>query len=476
VKSLFMRQFLTTVALLIISFALTGALFFSFSYQYIMSDKKEALQKNADTVAHSALAYRKTGDLGSNWDFRMNITSTAQAAGIHIFVCDPGGVVISCSDQDFRSRYIGRILDKIVVDTVTRDGEYIALTDLGGFYDTQYYVVGRPIASREGNANLGMVFVSADVSSLKALTRTLLGTFIFVAICVMLLAFFFTTYASQRQTKPLMEMAEAARRFAHGQWEVRVRDYGRKDELGQLATAFNAMADSLSRGEKLRREFVSNVSHELKTPMTTIAGFIDGILDGTIPPEREKQYLSIVSGEISRLSRLVRRMLEISRLQSDDVKLNKISFDLVELMLRTLLTFEQKIEAKGLTVMTKLPRDAVMVNGDPDLITQVIYNLIENAVKFSSKGGQLGLEIVRKGGKAHVTVRNEGETIPPEQQALIFDRFHKADTSRSADRDGVGLGLYLVKTILDNHGEDISLQSKNGVTEFTFTLGLADRK
>jgi signal transduction histidine kinase len=300
--------------------------------------------------------------------------------------------------------------------------------------------------------------------------RALVFIFIVTALAVILLASGFSMVTSIYQTKPLKEMAAATRNFAHGEFDTRVNTYGRQDEIGELAEAFNAMAESLAKSEARRSEFVANVSHELKTPMTTIAGFADGILDGTIPPERHEEALRTISDETRRLSRLVRRMLELSRLQSTDTVTTQAPFDIGETMARVLISLETKITAKGLDVEADLPQEPLMAWGNSDAITQVGYNLLDNAIKFAREGGKLRVGAVTRGNKVYVSVSDEGETIPPEELPLIFDRFHKTDHSRSVDRDGVGLGLYIVKTILNDHKEDITVTSENGVTEFTFTL------
>ncbi len=221
---------------------------------------------------------------------------------------------------------------------------------------------------------------------------------------------------------------------------------------------------------------MANVSHELKTPMTTIGGYIDGMLDGTIPPEKHRHYMQIVSDETKRLSRLVRSMLDISQLQSEggipDEK--KSRFDISECAGQMLLTFEQKINDRKLDVQVDMPDYPLFTVANRDSICQVIFNLIDNAVKFCPGGGVLGLQIRNGDTKIYVSVSNDGPTIPPEELPLVFDRFHKLDKSRSQNRDGWGLGLYIVKTIVCSHGEDISVTSAEGKTTFTFTLPLVN--
>ena len=251
---------------------------------------------------------------------------------------------------------------------------------------------------------------------------------------------------------------------------------GYSEELEELALAFNNMASSLQKSEYQRQEFVANVSHELKTPMTTISGYIDGILDGTIPESRRSYYLQIVSDETKRLSRLVRSMLDISQLQKEEgiPEEKKMHFDLEESVGQVLITFEKKINDKNLDVDVDMPEHPVYTMANRDYITQVIYNLIDNAVKFCPEGGTLGIRIREGGSKAYVSVSNQGDTIPPEELPLVFDRFHKLDKSRTQNRDGWGLGLYIVKTIVCSHGENISVTSRDGKTEFTFTMPLVN--
>ena len=248
------------------------------------------------------------------------------------------------------------------------------------------------------------------------------------------------------------------------------------DEMGALIDSFNKMADSLQNAENRRSEFIANVSHELRTPMTTIAGFADGILDGTIPKDQETKYLTSIRDETRRLSRLVRDMLDASQTRARAADPSKRTvFDLTELMLQTLLSFEARATQKNLDVDPQLPENHIMVIADKDAITRVIYNLLDNAVKFATPGSCLTLRLYRDAQKAYVSIKDIGETIPPDDLPFIFDRFHKSDRSRSLDKDGVGLGLYLVKSIINSHDEDIAVKSEDGATEFVFTLKLADK-
>ena len=234
-------------------------------------------------------------------------------------------------------------------------------------------------------------------------------------------------------------MSSAAKKFAVGDFSVRVK-VNSDDEIGELATAFNYMADSLSSSEGMRRSFISNVSHELKTPMTTIAGFIDGMLDGTIPPERHDHYMKIVSNEVKRLSRLVTSMLSLSRIDRGELKVNRQKFDMFSLIITILASYEQKIIARKLHITGLEDFRSIVVDADPDLMYQVVYNLIENAVKFTNEGGTIHFGVEETRYDVSVSISNTGPGIPPEDIRYIFDRFYKTDKSRSMDKKGMGLG------------------------------------
>lgn len=472
------------VGIVALSFTLLSTAFMLLSYRYIISETRDRLERNAGYIANftseyfASDYYLKTQgtileEAGEDF-YRANVETLTAMSDSSIIVADAKGEVIYASESELYTKKI----PQSVVDQIQQRGSYTGITTLNGLYSTGRYIAGLPVNIKVGNLeiNQGLVLVSGDTSGLSEMWRATATIFFFAAVVVLLIAVIASSITSAHQTRPLIEMAEAARKFGRGEFDVRVNSYkDRCDEIGELAEAFNSMANSLAKVENQRADFIANVSHELKTPMTTISGFAEGILDGTIPPEKEQDALKIIVSETRRLSRLVRRMLDLSRLNA--LAENSITaqeqFDLVEIVSQVIISLESKITDRNLDMDVQMPEDKLMVWGDPDSVTQVCYNLIDNAAKFAAPGTSITLRITKKDGKAYTSISNLGATIPQDELPLLFDRFHKADYSRSMDRDGVGLGLYIVKTILGNLKENITVTSEDGLTTFTFTLTLA---
>jgi len=473
-QSIFFRNFLITALIVLVSFTLLGGLSTAWSYRLMTSEKKETMSN----ALREASRYITTQYIDDGFDLRdLNLNRTlamiSGVSGFDLIVADTEGVITASSDTDFR--HIGKSIPGPALTAASSGGYNVILTTLGQIYPELRQAVGAPLTVGSGSEQYayGFLFVSSDSSAFRQAWRHFTGMYILIAVNVMALTFVISFLTTKKQARPLNDMAAAARRFARGDFSTRVEDYGRLDEIGQLTLAFNAMADSLENSESLRREFIANVSHELKTPMTVISGFTDGILDGTIPTDDMTRYLDVISSETRRLSRLIASMLDMSRLQSEDSEaILQGSFDVAEVVGLALLSLDGKTGARGVEVNAVLPEEPVIVRGSKDSITQVAYNLIDNAIKFSSPGDAIGIEVWKQGPRVYVSVENSGETIPEEELPFIFDRFHKADKSRSEDRDGVGLGLYIVKTILDKHFEDVFVTSGGGVTRFVFTLSL----
>lgn len=475
-KTTFSRLLCTTVALLLVALILVGGSLRLLVRNYLTDSAVNSLESDAQVIASLAAVYGSDGSL-YNIDFLVNLNVASQISDADAVICDAAGSVVLCSDSPTGCSHQGMYVDQSYLKKVVEEGGAINTGIIENLYEDSRYVVARPITDLTNGSNMGIVIVSSPTASTQTVLSRIFDIFFFVSLLVILVAVLLMTVFARQLSRPLLDMSRAAYNFGHGDLTARVRTDGNgTEEMEELALSFNNMASSLQKSEYQRQEFVANVSHELKTPMTTISGYVDGILDGTIPPERQEHYLRLVSDETKRLSRLVRSMLDISRLQDQGgiPEERKTQFDLEESVGQVLITFEQKINAKNLNVQVDMPEHPVYTRASEDSVTQVIYNLLDNAVKFSPTEGTLEVTIREGGGKAYVSVANQGQTIPPEELPLVFDRFHKMDKSRSRNSDGWGLGLYIVKTIVCSHGEDISVTSRDGKTTFTFTMPLVN--
>ena len=475
-KSAFSRTFCVLAVVLLTALVVVGV-----SFQYLVTDyltdrTLDELKNTADTVAElveSGFSDRSF----SGREFQIALTVAASVSDADAVICSSTGVLLMCADAPLGCEHTGMILDEGYLQKVLKEDGHTHTGMIEGLYPDMRYVISLPVRSTDTGKVLGIVVVSSPIDISAAVLERISDIFLFVSILVVLVSIVFMIIFVRRQSAPLRTMAQTARAFGHGDLTARVEvGDNHTEEINELALAFNNMASSLQKSEYQRQEFVANISHELKTPMTSIAGYIDGILDGTIPPEKQSHYLSLVSTETKRLNRLVRSMLDISRLQNQETvpEEQKSRFDLCESLGLVLISFEQKINEKQLDVQVDMPEHPVYTLASQDFIHQVIYNLVDNAVKFCPQSETITLTVREGGSKAYVSIANRGQTIPPEELPLVFDRFHKIDKSRALNRDSWGLGLYIVKTIINSHGENISVTSRDGTTTFTFTLPLVN--
>lgn len=474
-KSLFKKYLRMTLLTILVSFAILGLvmlLFFSSNWKH---EKRAALSKNATSVSQVVARGAAADSSGSvqidREALEQFLPTVCRINSSDILITDKQGKILICGQGTDGVVHLNRQVPK---DTIQKAlaGSYDDKTLLGGIYEAPYYVVGVPVKATlsSGQQTIGAVFASVAVGSLTDNRKDIFRMFLFAACAAFAVGFCMVWVFSYNMVRPLRSMADAARSFGEGSFSKRV-PVTSSDEIGELAAAFNNMAESLANSEYTRRSFIANVSHELKTPMTTIAGFIDGILDGTIPPEKQSHYLQIVSQEVKRLSRLVRTMLDLSRIDSGELKLRPARFDITETVLTTMLSFEKPISVKKIQVEGLEDTHPVFVDGDPDMIHQVIYNLVENAVKFTNEGGYIRVMVGEEPTRTTVTIRNSGDGIAPEELNQIFGRFYKTDKSRSKDKTGMGLGLYIVRTIVQQHGGEITVNSELGrYSEFSFWL------
>lgn len=474
-KSSFSRSFVPAITILLMALVTVGVMFQMLARNVMEQRVMQRLKTQAQTVSRLASAYHSYG-AGRETEFFISFSVASQVSGYDTVICDQSGSLLLCSDAPMGCDHQGLQIGSDYLSRVLSAGYAESTMLLHGLYNEPRFVVSVSVMD-SSNIPAGIVMVSTPITDTLDALRSLSRIYLLSSAAVIVVAIAIMIWVAKNHSKPLSQMRKAAVAFGHGDLDARVEVKSTyPEEIQELALAFNNMAASLQKSEYQRQEFVANVSHELKTPMTTIAGFADGILDGTIPPQRQDHYLQLISEETKRLNRLVRSMLDTARLQENQSipDEQKSRFDVTESAGQVLLSFEQKITAKNLDVQVDMPDYPVCTRAQQDQITQVLYNLMDNAVKFCPEAGQLGLTLRTGGNKIYVSVRNSGKTIPSEELPLVFDRFHKLDKSRTENRDGWGLGLYIVKTIICAHGENISVVSRDGQTEFTFTLPLVN--
>ncbi|MBQ7860481.1 MAG: HAMP domain-containing histidine kinase [Faecalibacterium sp.] len=473
-KSISVSFFSTAALMLIVGIAVMG---FSEMYlvgRYFAQEKYATLDTVLDvadvaidrleqTVQQQvALTTEQSDHLVENVDL---ISDTA-AADL-FYVSADGQVLLATSDGCLQQNTVSAaVLDKVA----DKQGQsYHALSKLDGMFAQRHYVAARLMRNSEG-LPMGYLFVCTDSAGFSEFLGNMLSNFMLSASLMLLCASILSMLLTQRLTGPLHNISEAAKRFGGGDFSVRVEADG-DDEVAQLAHNFNTMAANLEAIDSSRAQFMGNIAHELRTPMTTIKGFIDGMLDGTIPPELQNHYLQIVSQETGRLARLVQNMLDISKLESGEYRVNARLYNIWDTLTGAALSAEQRITEAGIEVEGLEDAGNTLVYADPDLIHQVVYNLLDNAIKFTPSGGVIRLSAVALGPEVEVSVWNSGQGIAPENLPFVFERFYKEDKSRGLNARGSGLGLHICKVLVRLAGGQIRVESQHGEwCRFVFTL------
>ena len=482
-KTSFSKYLTAFVIIILVSFAILSGIITSMVRNYAFSDTEERLNKECSIIADLI----KADGVGKVEDEVFAIATVIEPmvnlnSDYEVLITDKDGKILLSTahsrEGDGKKHPIIDIeegLGNVTMSAFERqkseNGEigYVYNGTIGESLEDKYMVYAKPILSGENVECYVMSMASTNKEhNFVSITRqVVINSSIWVMLAAVIAAYFIT----ERIVHPLRKMTSASKEFAKGNFSARVPVSRRHDEVAELGRAFNNMADSLESLEKMRNSFLANISHDLRTPMTTIAGFIDGINSGAIPPEKHEYYLGVISAEVHRLSRLVSQLLDVSRLESGERKFNYTDFDIAEVARLILISFEHEIEDKKLDVEFDAEYDGMYARADKDAIYQVLYNLCHNAIKFADEGGKFRIEISRiTDTKLKVAVYDQGQTIDPEDSRMIFDRFYKTDESRGLDRSGVGLGLYICKTIIDAHGESIDVEAFDDGCEFWFTI------
>ena len=423
--SFFTKNFLSSVVLILVAFTLAAGAFFYQIDRYAKEEKEEQLNATAQSIAELTSYAVKTGNTLNIAVLDVSLKSTARQDQMSILIADPTGHVLMRVEPDTKEVPKGNQIPLPVVHELTRTGNYSETGMLGALFAESHYIVGTLCEDTDGT-DMALVFVAASTKRVVGMLQQVTQTFVVILMGVLMCALVISYFISSRMTRPLKTMANAAKEFAAGNFSVRVPEDNRCDEIDELATSFNNMARDLEQLEELTQNFIGNVSHEFKTPMTTISGFVDGMLDGTIPQDQQKKYLHVISDEVKRLSRMTMSMLAAAKIQSGELIISPVPFDFSEMASEILFSFEQKINGKNVEVDADFA-DRLMVMGDRDHVFRAVYNLVDNAVKFIDDGGTLRVSAYPAGAFCEFSICNTGGGIPAEDIPYIFDRFYKTD-------------------------------------------------
>lgn len=430
-------------------------------YSHLVEERAEAMYDEANLIAsaYSSVYQGKRQDLNSAYP---QLQAVAEFVKAEIWVVNRQGIVVVDSDRSARTGTVIEGFDP----TATGNKSYCIGNYYGQFpyevlsvsapitgnYNTYGYVLVHLPMSRigeESNSSLNVVYISAAI--------------IFVLSLVILLVFTKTVYV------PLKRITEGANEYAAGNLEYHI-DVTTRDEMGYLAATLNYMSDELNKMEEYQRTFIANVSHDFRSPLTSIKGYLEAIIDGTIPPEMYEKYLKRVITETERLTKLTQGMLTLNSLDSKGY-LSRTNFDINRVIKDTAASFEGTCDAKNITFDLTFSDSIQMVYADLGKIQQVLYNLIDNAIKFSHHNSTIYIQTYIRNEKIFVSVKDTGIGIPRDSVKKIWERFYKSDLSRGKDKKGTGLGLSIVKEIIQAHGENIDVVSTEGVgTEFIFSM------
>ncbi|GCD09210.1 sensor histidine kinase [Clostridium tagluense] len=463
-KGLFSKMLATYTIIISMSLIIIAS-FLSYWFQnYFLDQRKEQILNNSYMIQTYTMKYM-AGD--ATWQ-QLNdiITMIAENIKSDIWLTDSYGRVYAISNKEHKELMYKQVFVKELEEL--RLGNTFEVTGpYAGVLDKTVRVYGIPIMN-EGTFKGSIILYNSIEElgqSLKRVYEIIWISSIFAIIFSCIVIYYFS---QKIIIKPLAEINSVARRISNGDVDKRVY-LKSNDEIGELAQSFNFMADSIEKNEKNRREFISNVSHEIRSPITSIKGFISGILDGVIPQEKEKYYLSIAHEEIQRLTRLVNDLLDMSAIEAGEFSLRIMEVDINEIIRLTVINYERKIKEKRASVDVCFDGDSLFVAGDRDRLVQVITNLLDNSIKYVNEGGKIKISSKSKGKKAFISVFNDGPKIAEEDLLHIWDRFYKADKARTA-KDSTGLGLSIVRNIITQLQEDIWVENKDNGVYFTFTL------
>lgn len=467
-RSLFSRMLSVYLLIIVIAFALVGGILFE-------SLKDEFFKSQMNTMITGAKEISGWYEdcyngLISDQELLGNMRTKAANEGTVIWIIKMG-MLYEIADPEGKSSAGQNYSNASINEFYSNAQQGITSRKLStvneSFKDT---VMSVEIPLKVEGMFVGAIVVHKEVSDVSVGINSIFRQVFFPLLISVGIAALLVSILARHIVRPVKDISHASRELARGNLDFRVTP-STDDEIGELAVAFNKMAEEIKLQDGLRNAFIGNVSHELRTPLAAVQGFLQGVLDGTIEDQDRCKYLEIALSETKRMSTMISDFMNLAKIESGKFPMEFSEFDINELLRRCILMFEQQIEAKKLEVEVSLDEGKTMVWADEDRISQVITNLVDNAVKFSFEGGLLRIWTKTEGNKILVSISDTGEGIPKEDQASIFERFYKVDKSHSRSKPGAGIGLSIVKRIIAQHGEKIWLKSAPGTgTAFSFTL------
>lgn len=441
----------------------------SMTKEHLVRQKAESLYSEATLIANTYAGGLYTSETNLE-TVKTQLDSLAVYMGSVIRIINPSGRLVLDTNRPLN-------VEEVVViegfDPTITGGSYYIVDNFFGSFSSDVLTVLAPITS---NFKVkGYVVIHADMLDIQASCNSLLNISYITLVILFLLSLIILIFFTEMVYIPLRKITYATEQYASGNmhYEFQVES---DDEIGYLSACLNYMASEIARSEDDQKKFIANVSHDFRSPLTSIRGYLEAMLDGTIPPEMYEKYLTIVLNETERLTKLTNSLLTLNNLNTKGMLLDRTDFDINQVIRNTAASFEGTCRQKTIAIELVLTGDVMYVNADMGKIQQVLYNLMDNAIKFSHHDSIIRIETSQKKNKLFVSVKDTGIGIPKEDLKLIWDRFYKSDLSRGKDKKGTGLGLSIVKEIINAHGEHINVISTPGEgSEFIFSLPPSDK-
>lgn len=467
-KTLYLKFILGYIIFGFFGFVVVATFVSNMTLEHLKREKANALYSEATLIAktYASDLYNSETSLDT---VKRQLDALSTYLSATIWIINPSGrmVLDSSSPINIENEVVIENFDPTVVS-----GSYYTMGNFFGSFNEQMLSVFSPITS--SFKVKGYVVIHTPMNAIQASCNSLLNISYIMLVILFLLSLIILIFFTEIVYLPLRKITEATEQYASGNMHYEFQ-IDSEDEIGYLAATLSYMASEIARSEDDQKKFVANVSHDFRSPLTSIKGYLEAMLDGTIPPEMHEKYLNIVLNETERLAKLTNGLLTLNNINTKGMLLDRTDFELNQIIRNTAASFEGTCKQKSIAIELVLTGDNIYVNADMGKIQQVFYNLLDNAIKFSHNDSLIKIETSEKSNKVYISVKDSGIGIPKDDLKLIWNRFYKSDASRGKDKRGTGLGLSITKEIIHAHGEHINVISTEGVgSEFIFSLPVSD--